>query len=586
MFPVAIDYSRFSAAIQELGDSQRRQKGLAANWSERTGIPIDLRLSDEGVSGRNKARRTNSDRYDLALFLDFIKSGRVQPGDYLLVENFDRLSREETVPAQHLLLSILVAGVKVVQLAPYELTLTEKSDMFEVFRAILELSRGHGESERKHQLCSASYANNRAAAARGEESYQGRIPAWLRREGDARARHCSIVPIPERIEVVRLIYQLAANGYGHTSIARELAAREIPSFGTRTPRLGEDGKQLRSRTGQLRWVRQGDTHGAGRWTRSYISQLLRDVAARGELVTKTGEVLPIPAAVSYDEWHAAQGGRAERNKHRGRSHKTGPVNLFSGLLIDAQTCKVMYSITRQGGGKQWRVISNASWQEEGTIRTNSFPEPIFEQAIRECLDEIDYTKITQPGGLDEVAVLAGQLEKVQEELREIQDDIEKHGASKTSLRRAAKLEADEIELEEQLRIARQTAAHPRSESWGRVKGHRVETAEERLRYRSILRRIVESIHVLIVPRGWDRLAAVQIHFQGSNETRQYLIIYRKARVCRRKSEPGEDLPFVRSYREAEAMDLRQPAHVEALRQELVELDLEREVELLAKTASA
>src|SRR5690348_1231176 len=90
MFPVAIDYSRFSGTAQEIGDSKRRQKSLADAWAERTGVPIDLRLGDDGVSGRLVKRRTD-DRYDLARFLKLVEAGRVQPGDYLLLENLDRL---------------------------------------------------------------------------------------------------------------------------------------------------------------------------------------------------------------------------------------------------------------------------------------------------------------------------------------------------------------------------------------------------------------------------------------------------------------------------------------------------------------
>src|SRR5262249_19581014 len=152
-------------------------------WSERTKIPIDLTLHDDGVSGFRGKHRSDPERYDLARFLKLVQSGRVQPGDYLLLENLDRLSREEEVPATHLLTSILMAGVKVVQLAPYEMELTAKSDVFTIFRAVLELSRGHGESARKCQLIGASYAQNRAAAAQEAECYQGMIPLWVERVG-------------------------------------------------------------------------------------------------------------------------------------------------------------------------------------------------------------------------------------------------------------------------------------------------------------------------------------------------------------------------------------------------------------------
>src|SRR4051812_49005202 len=115
MFPVAFPYKRFSSPSQEDGDSIRRQNALSVAWSERTGVALDLTLTleDRGVSGLRGVSRSDPDKYGLAAFLKGIETGRVQPGDYLLIENLDRLSREEEVPATHLLTSILMAGVKV-----------------------------------------------------------------------------------------------------------------------------------------------------------------------------------------------------------------------------------------------------------------------------------------------------------------------------------------------------------------------------------------------------------------------------------------------------------------------------------------
>ena len=565
MLPVAVDYGRFSNTVQELGDSKRRQKSLADAWATRTGIPIDLRLSDEGVSGRLVARREDADSYDLARFLKCIESGRVQPGDYLLLENFDRLSREQEVPAASLLLNILNAGVKVVQLAPYELELTAKSDMFSIFRAVMELSRGHGESERKHQLCAASYANNRAAAMGAGESYQGALPAWVRREGSGRgARNRPVALVEERAAVVRMIYRWAAEGMGYTAIVHRLAAERVSPFGGRQPRLDPDtGSQARTRKGRLRWEKVGECMGAGRWTRSYVVDLLRDKAAMGLLTTKTGETVPIPAAVTEDEWMAAQDGRAERNKHRGRSRKAGPENLFQGLLTDARTGEGYFAITRQGRGRTWRVLINAggkSNESEGT----SFPEPVFEAAVLTCLREVLASEVTTSEGPDRVAVLAGRLEQVREQLKEMTAEL--RGMEKRprgALQVMAELEEEESRLEEERRRAEHEAKHPLSETCGQARTllEVIDTAEKRLRLRSLLRRIVEGIWVLVVPRGWDRLAAVQMRFKDGR-VRSYLIRYQKdvmptgIRASRRKRERGVDTWQVRSWTDEEQRKAR------------------------------
>src|SRR5205085_1143569 len=140
--PTAYSYLRFSSGKQDQGDSVRRQTALRDGWLARyPGVPLDasLTLHDLGRSAYTGSHRSNPDRHALALFLKCIETGRVRPGDYLLLENLDRLTREELVPAMHLLTGILMAGVRVVQLAPSELVLTDKSDMGTVMLAVVEL---------------------------------------------------------------------------------------------------------------------------------------------------------------------------------------------------------------------------------------------------------------------------------------------------------------------------------------------------------------------------------------------------------------------------------------------------------------
>src|SRR5262245_4623189 len=120
MQPIVVSYLRFSSAAQREGDSVRRQTALAEDYCARHGLKLDtrLKLRDEGVSGFKGAHRENPDRHALAGFLDTVKSGRVPRGSTLLVENCDRLSREDILPALELFLSILRHGIVIVQLVP------------------------------------------------------------------------------------------------------------------------------------------------------------------------------------------------------------------------------------------------------------------------------------------------------------------------------------------------------------------------------------------------------------------------------------------------------------------------------------
>jgi hypothetical protein len=114
---------------------------------------------------RSAFRRENWDTYALARFVDCIKSGRVEPGSYLLVENLDRLPREDAGEATELFLSIVNKGVVVVQLSPIVMELGKPVNMRSLMFAIVELSRGHSESAAKSERVGAAWARKQREAA-------------------------------------------------------------------------------------------------------------------------------------------------------------------------------------------------------------------------------------------------------------------------------------------------------------------------------------------------------------------------------------------------------------------------------------
>src|SRR5262249_29436107 len=95
----------------------------------------------------------------------------------------------------------------------------------------------------------------------------------------------------------------------------------------------------------------------------------------------------------------------------------------------------------------------------------------------------------------------------------------------------------------------------------------------RLRLRSALRRLVDQVWVLVVPRGVVRLAAVQLHFREGGR-RQYLLYSRPLQAPGgRRIEAAAD---GRSFAAAGApgsLDLRDPDHVRRLEAWLLRLDL-------------
>src|SRR5262249_41057563 len=91
-----------------------------------------------------------------------------------------------------------------------------------------------------------------------------------------------------------------------------------------------------------------------------------------------------------------------------------------------------------------------------------------------------------------------------------------------------------------------------------------EREDLRRRTRAVIRRLVDSAWVLVVPRGKKQLVALQLRFRGGEEHRNYLIYarmgYWQAWSLADVVKPGD-------------LDLRQPEAVAAREAEWLQLDL-------------
>ena len=88
----AFSYLRFSTSIQAAGDSVRRQLKLSDDYVKKHNLHLNRTLTDKGISG---FRGANLQQGALGAFIKAIEMGKVKPGSVLLVESFDRLSRNQ-----------------------------------------------------------------------------------------------------------------------------------------------------------------------------------------------------------------------------------------------------------------------------------------------------------------------------------------------------------------------------------------------------------------------------------------------------------------------------------------------------------
>lgn len=571
--PVAHPYARISQPDQKHGGGLLRQTTCADALKEFCrlfGFALSKRvLVDDGVSAFRGLNATPE--HQLGKFLEEARRGTVRPGDCLILENYDRLSRQNPWAAISLVNDLRELKIHIGRLDRMKLLRYDSTDTGDFFEAAIELMRGNSESEAKSQRNGKQWALKRSRAQEGKpqppRAGTGRVtraitamlPGWIEDRGG------ELALIPERAAVVKRIFALAAAGYGYVAVVRKLTEDKVPAFGEVVVREG------RKRSA---WC--------GKWTVPYVVRIINDRRALGEHQPcgkgrqPEGPAIPnyFPAAVSEAEYFAALAGvgdrrtksRTARGEAKARVGKH--VNLFARLLRNARD-----GDTYIAASKPNRVIVNHAAQQ-GQSRAWSFPLPVFEEAILSELREIDPHEILNGDqGPDEAVVLAGQLAKVEAELAEAAAFMEENGFSATIGKRVAALEASQGDLAARLALARQRAEHPLSECWGEGQtlmgalASAADPRDARLRLRAILRRIVDSVWLLVVPRGLDRLCAVQIWFSGERRCRNYLLLYKRGEA--KAIRP----PSIAKVMSADDLDLRRREDAEALEQVLSALDL-------------
>src|SRR6516165_1999363 len=176
-------YLRYSSPQQGDGDSVRRQTELAADWCKRHDVQLDMHRTylDRGRSAYHGRHLQKGGA--LRAFLDEVERGDIPKGSVLIIENLDRLSRENPWDSVPLLCSLVNAGITVAALAPSEMVYQRGSDMTALMLAVVEFSRGHSESAAKGHRMGEVWAEKRRAMRESGAILTKKLPAWVEVRG-------------------------------------------------------------------------------------------------------------------------------------------------------------------------------------------------------------------------------------------------------------------------------------------------------------------------------------------------------------------------------------------------------------------
>lgn len=182
MIKKCFPYVRFSSTRQEDGSTRTRQNELIDAFVTKHGLDVDRHLEDAGTSA-HRGKNAGAEGV-LGQFLRQVRMGEIDKGSYLLIENFDRLSRDKIVRSNKIFTDLLYAGIKIVILDKNKIYDAENLDFGDWISALVEFERANAESERKSDFSTKAWKFNREKMRNGEIVTK-KVPTWLKVENNA-----------------------------------------------------------------------------------------------------------------------------------------------------------------------------------------------------------------------------------------------------------------------------------------------------------------------------------------------------------------------------------------------------------------
>ena len=375
---LAFSYLRMSRPEQIKGDSLRRQLEASREYAIKHGLTLNETMQDIGVSAFRGKNRTEG---TLAAFLDLIRDDEIPSGSVLLVENLDRLSREQVTTALRLFLSIIDAGVSIVTLSDGQVYSKAEvdRDFTKLLMSIVYMARAHDESAMKSARLVESWKAKRARAqADPKAKLTGSIPGWLtinKARTEFRVRE-------DRAAIVRRLFEECLSGIGSRMCARRLNDEGVIPFGR-----------------------------AKGWRNTSIRQILTSEAVIGRFqpgVMKDGVRVPegppiegyFPAIVPEDLFFRAQKAMTGRRKGSAGRDRGTFTNLFRGIVRCGHCGGPMYYHTSGGlpEGQGWLQcdIARRRVRKDGQLicsHIKTHPYETLENYVLACLPDIDISQV-------------------------------------------------------------------------------------------------------------------------------------------------------------------------------------------------
>ncbi|MFL7866991.1 recombinase family protein [Vibrio cincinnatiensis] len=320
----AYSYIRYSSPQQAKGDSFRRQFAKTQEYCEKNGYDLDTELNVYTELGKSAFK--GEEQENLKRFIEDCKSGIVEKGSLLIVENLDRLSRDTINKAMrqflHLLDYVNIYTLQDEKFYTSNEDVDNDSQVFDIITSLLIMSRAHEESQTKRKRLRESWEAKRQQI--NKKKFATSYPHWLNLSDDWE----SFTLKSDAVRSIKKIFELCISGNGYNQILRYLNDR-LDLYPTPSKRSK-----------------------SGLWVRSTIQLLLSDRRLIGEMQMYKGayknrkpygDPIPdyYPQVIDEKTFLKAQIAMKERNIGAGKTGTYRFSNIFRGFLHCTECGNVM-----------------------------------------------------------------------------------------------------------------------------------------------------------------------------------------------------------------------------------------------------
>jgi DNA invertase Pin-like site-specific DNA recombinase len=408
-------YIRWSSDKQKEGDSKRRQYKLAKEYAEKENLELIV-LTDEGKSAF-KSEHIKEGK--LGQFFKDVDAGIIPKGSKLIVENLDRLSREELFTDR--VKEILDKGIQLYVSSTKRFWTKEDWSIANEIESAVTRYHAHKYSDDLRDRASAAWEGKRIKAKKQGKPLNRICTQWMFAVDDENGNHIGFKlkdgknkykngeTTPDVVTPVQMMFEMKASGMGAARIRNELNKRDD----LYKPKVG--------------------------WTKATINRYLQGKQVLGHLEFKkrdgkkrvpTGEIAYgyYPQIIDEDLWYKAKAvfdANAKKNGNAGG--RTGAENnLFRHIEINCKACGDGKMEFKNHGDHSYLRCKN-NIRHNGCTKSRSIRySDVFEPLILRYCNRLDVTDIlpNDTKRQTELSRLGGDLQSVKGKYEELQQAIE------------------------------------------------------------------------------------------------------------------------------------------------------------------